>query len=147
MPDFEARCAVLTRENDTLRERVTSLEDALGLTSDAPPLLGLTPIEGQMLGMLVMRGFVRKEAFMVALYENRPDADDVPDAKIIDVLICKLRDKLKAFDITIETKWGEGYFIPKDAKPHAREILGGNQAQRKITSGDAPNARAELVHK
>lgn len=128
MPDYEKRCAVLTRENDDLRERIAALEEALGLTLDAPPDADFTPTEMKIIGLMLARGYVRKEAFMTALYASRLDADSIPDIKIIDVLVCKIRPKLEPHGVTIETKWGDGYFIPADKKPKCRELLGLSRA-------------------
>jgi two-component system cell cycle response regulator CtrA len=113
MPDYEARCLVLAAENDRLRDHITELKDALGLTFDAPPALMLTPSEGTIFGMLLARGFITKESILTAMYAGRPDGDDRPDPKIVDVYICKLRDKLSPHEITIETKHGEGFFIDR----------------------------------
>ena len=45
-----------------------------------------------------------------------------PEAKpeIIDVFICKIRAKLKPFDIAIQTIWGQGYLLPEKSK---RQVL------------------------
>lgn len=127
MIDWQARAEVVEQENERLRDQIAALEEALGLTREYAPTLGMnfTRTEGQMLSMMLARGYVQKEAFMSALYESRPDADDTPDVKIIDVMICKLRAKLKKLCAAkIETKWGEGYFIPAADKPALRQALG-----------------------
>jgi two-component system cell cycle response regulator CtrA len=124
MPDYEARCLVLAAENDRLRDHITELKDALGLTFDAPPALMLSPSEGAIFGMLLARGFITKESILTAMYAGRPDGDDRPDPKIVDVYICKLRDKLSPHEITIETKHGEGFFIDRAMKSKARELIG-----------------------
>ena len=36
-------------------------------------------------------------------------ADEEPDAKIIDVYVCKIRKRLKPLGVEIQTIWGKGY--------------------------------------
>src|SRR6202790_1332443 len=71
----------------------------------------LTGKEYSLLELMVLRkGMVlTKEAFLNHLYGGM----DEPDAKIIDVFICKLRKKLAVAgaDNLIGTVWGRGYTI------------------------------------
>ena len=46
---------------------------------------------------------------MAALYW---DKDEPGEEKIIDVLVCKIRKKLKPYGIDIKTHWGRGYYLP-----------------------------------
>ena len=50
-----------------------------------------------------------KEQIHAKLYGD--DVDDAPKLKIIDVMVCKLRQKLKYTPIAIETAWAEGYYL------------------------------------
>lgn len=55
---------------------------------------------------------VAKEAIIELLYSQRILADDeIPELKIIDVYICRLRKKLRPLGIDIGTAWGRGYFL------------------------------------
>ena len=68
--------------------------------------------EYQMLELLALRRgtTLTKETFLNHLYGEM----DEPEAKIIDVFVCKLRKKLAAFTQGknyIETVWGQGYLI------------------------------------
>jgi two-component system cell cycle response regulator CtrA len=72
----------------------------------------LTSKEYQMLELLVIRrgSTLTKEMFLSHLYGGM----DEPEAKIIDVFICKLRKKLanaSGGKDYIETVWGRGYVI------------------------------------
>lgn len=42
---------------------------------------------------------------------NRPDTSEETNPKMVDVMVCNLRKKLKPFDLTIKTLWGRGYFL------------------------------------
>ena len=71
----------------------------------------LTGKEYAILELLVLRKslVLTKEAFLNHLYGGR----DEPEAKIIDVFICKLRKKLAiaGADSLITTVWGSGYVL------------------------------------
>jgi two-component system cell cycle response regulator CtrA len=73
--------------------------------------------EYQMLELLALRRgtTLTKENFLNHLYGEM----DEPEAKIIDVFVCKLRKKLAAFTAGrnyIETVWGQGYLIRSSDK-------------------------------
>jgi two-component system cell cycle response regulator CtrA len=73
--------------------------------------------EYQMLELLALRRgtTLTKETFLNHLYGEM----DEPEAKIIDVFVCKLRKKLNAYTKGknyIETVWGQGYLIRNSDK-------------------------------
>jgi two-component system, cell cycle response regulator CtrA len=75
--------------------------------------LHLTAKEYQILALLALRigSTLTKEMFLNHLYGG---LDDEPDAKIIDVFICKLRKKIanaSGDQDYIETVWGRGYTL------------------------------------
>ena len=81
----------------------------------------LTGKEYQILELLSLRKgmTLTKEMFLNHLYGGK---DDEPEAKIIDVFICKLRKKLAlaSNDVNcIETVWGRGYLL---RDPDARAV-------------------------
>lgn len=112
--------AKLEQENELLRERVRQLEQLLGMSFEAPPIFGFTPSEGVMFGMLLKNKIVRKEALLDGMQRGRPHNVEI---KIVDVLICKMRRKLKPYGISIETQWGNGYFLNAASKQAAQSIL------------------------
>jgi two-component system cell cycle response regulator CtrA len=58
---------------------------------------------------------VNKDYLMRVLYND--EWDDPPQEKIIDVYICKIRNKLKGSGWNIETVWGRGYrLVIEDGK-------------------------------
>lgn len=77
--------------------------------NDAP--VRLTGKEFAILDLLMSRkgAVLTKEAFIEHLYNGM----DVPEIKIIDVFICKLRKKLDQFGVgnLISTVWGRGYAL------------------------------------
>ncbi len=126
--DEDAYVASLEAENERLQDRVDQLEEAFGLRVRlTPPEWGLTGKERRLLGILLARELMTKSAAMTGLYE--PGADDEPQMKIIDVFICKLRKKLKPFEIEIETVWGEGYRMSAAMKARAQAMMAGEAVQ------------------
>lgn len=99
--------AQMREQIDTLMESNRQLKDALAPTISLAPL-GLARGEGCIVAALwkAAPNVATKERLMIAVYGLR---SDVPDEKIIDVLICKARRRLAHFDIRIETHWGLGY--------------------------------------
>lgn len=82
----------------------------------------LTPSEYKMLELLSLRKntVLTKEACLNHLYSGLNE----PEAKIIDVFICKLRKKIAAAsggESQIETVWGGGYML-RDAKAPAQAL-------------------------
>ncbi len=77
--------------------------------------ISLTGKEFSMLELLVLRKgqVVTKDAFLNYLYNGT----DEPEAKIIDVFICKLRKKLQTVGGSdlIGTVWGQGYILRERA--------------------------------
>lgn len=69
----------------------------------------LTGQETRML-MLLSDGHMRsKSQLLDGLYWDR--ANEVPEIKIIDVFVCKVRKKIAGSGIDIETSWGLGYSL------------------------------------
>lgn len=125
MPDFQARCVVLEAENQALRDRVVWLEQKVGLDFQIPLELRLTPHEAHCLGVLKQAaGAVTKEAMLSLVYQDRITDGEVPEIKIIDVFVYKLRKKLTPWGIEIKTLWGRGYEMPRASKDKLRAMIG-----------------------
>jgi len=94
-------------------------------------VLGLTKLEANFLSVLLHDTEVAKEKLHLVneaqrMQRNtRPDNMTPTDPKIVDVIICKLRKKLKPKGVSISTIWGHGYYIPKEAKAALSAILAG----------------------
>lgn len=115
--DVSNAVAKLMEENDTLRERVRQLMTELGETqAPLPREWQLTRTEEALMRALIAREVASRDFIMHFLYCVKPE--DAPEPKIIDVLVCRLRPKLKPFGIEIATVWGRGYSL--DATTRAR---------------------------
>lgn len=80
----------------------------------------LTAKEARLLSALLRRSECTKEQLLGFLYDAN---EDVPEIKIIDVFVCKVRKKLANFAIDIKTIWGRGYFITSEHRAAAIHIL------------------------
>lgn len=109
------RLELLEEENLQLREQIA---DLTRLPPDAawPEGLRLTAAESAVLEMLVARGFATRATLLIASrrHGSTKDGEDV-EPKVVDVFICKLRRKLRPYNVGIRTHWGRGYeLLPED---------------------------------
>lgn len=84
----------------------------------------LAPLEAAFL-VVLMRCEHADKARLHTVIENQrfsrssnPDRLEVTEQKMVDVIICKLRKRLKGVspDFKIETVWGSGYYIEHDVR-------------------------------
>jgi hypothetical protein len=124
---LEADNARLSEKIDDMEMEIDDLKRELGVSRDdaltdaLKQQFGLTPLEARLLACLYQAGgaTVAKERAMMSLYGN---AIDVPEIKIVDVLICKLRGKMDAEAIL--TSWGKGYALSSRGVNLCRGALG-----------------------
>ena len=113
----ERENAMLRAENDGLRARIGDLErDALAGEPVLPIEWRLTATEARVFGALLARERATKDRIMAVLYADRPADGDVPEMKICDVLICKLRKKVAPFGVKIFTVWGSGWRLDPETR-------------------------------
>lgn len=78
--------------------------------------------------------------------QYRPNAQETTDPKMVDVMICKLRKKLKdtdpMLDGAIQTSWGKGYFIAPETKAVLYTTLGVSNGLEAPEDGRATTAAA-----
>jgi DNA-binding response OmpR family regulator len=113
--DLQRRLEVVEAENERLREEIAILERALMPEADLPVEWNLTGYERQVFLVLLGRqGVCTKDTIMAALYRDL--GKDEADIKIVDVLVCKARKKLRPFGVEIKTVWGVGYQLADEAR-------------------------------
>ena len=118
---MQRRLDELESERDNARARVAELEEALFRPDfRVPPEWRLRRQEVTLLGALIASGdaVLTRAAMMSALYGS----DDWATPKIIDVIMCKMRTKLKPHGITVETVWGRGYRLSRQARERISAI-------------------------
>lgn len=113
------------------RERAEEAEEALrqaraALAAEGPGLPSawrLTGRESFVFGLLLARPLVSKPLFVMAM--EGADAHWRAGPNILDVFICKLRDKLAPFGLQIETVWAQGYRLSPETKAAVRGLAAG----------------------
>jgi len=113
----------LQEENDILREQVRQLQDQIASTTTPMPIeFCLTPAEDKVLRYLLGReGVCHRERIFDFCNSDRLNAD-LPDIKIIDVYICKIRKKIEPFGVQIVTHFGFGFSLPHQSKEIIRKM-------------------------
>jgi DNA-binding response OmpR family regulator len=118
---LKARLAQLVAENEALRTRVDSMEAAMVADIDLWQLAHLNPQERVVLGLLMRRDLAHRDGIYQVLFGGRTDE---VDPKVIDVLVCRIRSKIRPLGAMIETVRGIGY---------------------RLRAGDAAKLRKEIV--
>ena len=112
----------LRDENETLRERVRQLEEALAGSGEPQGPLEklLTNSQLKLFRALVKREMVSLEAAFALLY--LADGKDTRDSNTIRVFVYQLRRKLARFGIEIELVWGRGYKLTAASRQRIAEL-------------------------
>ncbi|MCP4384885.1 MAG: winged helix-turn-helix domain-containing protein [Hyphomicrobiales bacterium] len=110
--------ARLRDENEVLREHNLQLQELI--RPDNVLIVDdwrLTQFERRLFRCLTTRTWCPYDILMAALYADQPG--DHPDARILRVMVSKMRTKLRPFGVEIETVWGLGYRL-RDRKRFVR---------------------------
>ncbi|HTK34577.1 MAG TPA: winged helix-turn-helix domain-containing protein [Caulobacteraceae bacterium] len=107
-------CRAYRERAEEAEEAVRQLRGAFGGEPaeplELPRAWRLTAAERQICRLLLSRTQLTLAGYM-ALRELEAGAAGAPQDKVFNVLISKLRKKLRPFGVEIETVWGEGYRI------------------------------------
>ncbi len=77
---------------------------------------------------------------------NRPDDPEETDPKMVDVVICNLRKKLKPFGVIIHTLWGHGYFLDVAGRQKALALVEREVEHVRVAANDnIPAGKATFV--
>jgi len=93
----------------------------------------LTPLEAAIMVVLLRTEVADKDKLhgvveqMRQQRQQRPDNPEETDPKIVDVVVCKLRKKLKLIDerFKLTTSWGKGYYFDPKVKELIYASIGG----------------------
>jgi hypothetical protein len=109
-----------------LQDQVEQLKGALGadkgFTGKVRSAFGLEQDSAVILGMLYKRDFVSREALYTVLCSDKTESDWL-EPKTLDVLIFKIRKRIKEHAIVIETEIGEGWSMPAGSKAIMRALV------------------------
>lgn len=135
------RPEAMTRQQ--LIDRVEELEQVLGsdrsLADHIKLKLGGQPRACVVLGMLLSREFVSKEALMLAIYGG--DHDDAPGTKIANTYIHKVRQMIRPLNCEVKIVWGKGYMMELADRKRVGLFLAMNQS----VASDSPSSSASRV--
>jgi len=120
-----------------LKDRLQALQQAL-VGEVTPFIVGLSPQQNLMFGLLLRRDLCSKQQLYDVLYASRPYADDMPDIKIIDVNVSHMRHKLDEIGIRIETIWGHGYRLTPEMKDKVRALPPATRVAKRETLPPRP---------
>jgi len=103
-------------ELESLRDQVDQLRDALGVNLKLPSNpFSLTPMEQEIVGLLVKREVADTGMLYAALYSNRHPSE-LPEDNNIKVYIHKIRRK----GVGIKHVRGVGYYLDKGERERLR---------------------------
>lgn len=108
-----------SRRIDRCISKGTPLEKEEELKTALTRFFRTSPLEAAMFTLLLRRDEVTKVQLHSVIEACRDPQKETTEIKMVDVMICKLRKKLIAHNVKIETMWGTGYYISKE---HRREI-------------------------
>ena len=93
------------------------LEERPDFLATCKAAFGLTPAESRLLQCLLRaRACTRPHLHAVVAPEAEP--------KIVDVFVCKIRSKLRKYQVRIDTIWGQGYAMGDDSKRLVLALIG-----------------------
>jgi DNA-binding response OmpR family regulator len=109
--DLARWVTTLRKENEELLERVAYLEGMLTPPPEPMPTKwGLTSAEAKIVARLMNRDFSSREQLHLAMSDREASSNTV------EVIICRIRAKLKPYDIKIDTHRGVGYSIDRETR-------------------------------
>lgn len=110
------------------RERTPAEAAVLGLDEVALQMtcsnyFKLTRLQSAVFAALVRRPTATKEQLHQAIENNRSANQEPTDPKMVDVVICHIRRKIKPLDLEIGTIWGIGYNMRPDHRAKVMDLM------------------------
>lgn len=95
-----------------LEARIAELEDLLGIAPEIPKALPISPIQWQLLQLLLKRPLVAREFAFRAIWGGKPESEQPAGDRIVDVHVSRLNRVLKQIlDVEVATDPGTGYYL------------------------------------
>jgi DNA-binding winged helix-turn-helix (wHTH) protein len=112
-------------ENRGNRVQAEALQNEDNLRAQLSLKFKVTKQESAILAALLKRDFVTKDQLHQIMEAARPGPihNEQTAPKQIDVLMCKIRKKIKSFNIEIETIWNTGYAVSREHSEKAIQLL------------------------
>lgn len=114
-------------------------------------MFSLTQLEATVLVPLLKRDEASKSSLHSAIQAGRSArchaSVEETDPKMVDVVICKMRKKLRGHSIEIKTLWAKGYFIERATRRLVFEMLAaylsGHPLKPETENGEGPEVLRE----
>ena len=110
--------------------------DDTDLVFNCVRLFKVTRLQGSFLSVLIRRNEVSKEVLHQVIEQNRKNVknNEPTDPKMVDVIICNLRKKLRPFALEVKTLWACGYYMEPDTRHKIQNMINDHILQT-ITGG------------
>lgn len=101
------------------------------LTANCQRLFDLTKLQAAFMSVLIRRNEVTKGVLHQVVEQNRKNIENVEetDPKMVDVVICHLRKKLKKYEIEVKTLWAVGYYMEPKMRERSQAYINGYHAE------------------
>lgn len=86
-------------------------------------LFKVTRLQASLLAVLINRNEVSKDTMHQIIESRRAPGKEETDPKMVDVVICHLRKRLKPFNLKINTLWACGYYIEPVQRKQILEMV------------------------
>jgi hypothetical protein len=93
------------------------------LVTSCMRLFKITNLQASLLAILILRNEVNKDTMHGIIEGRRAPGKKPTNPKMVDVVICNLRKRLRVFDLSIETLWARGYFIEPTQRKRILEMV------------------------
>ena len=106
-------------------------EDESSLRLSLQRIFSLTRLEANFMLVFLKREEVDRETLHYVIETQRAlrktrsnNTAETTDPKMVDVIICKLRDKFRPHGVEICTIWGTGYYLAEKGRAIVENLLG-----------------------
>jgi hypothetical protein len=107
-------------------------EDAFDLTLIR--LFRVTKLQCALLAPLLRRKEVTRNAMHETIERRRKPGAPPTEEKLVDVVICNLRKKLKPFKLEIKTIWSQGYYMDAEHRAKVRDMINEHTQQATLNA-------------
>lgn len=83
----------------------------------------VTKLQAALLAVMLQRAEVTKETMHQVIEACRNPLKEETNPKMVDVVICHLRKRLKPFGLVIHTLWARGYYIEPSQRKFCLEMI------------------------
>lgn len=119
------------------RGQLANPPDAVGKMDDeelifnCSRLFKVTRLQAAFMSVIIRKNEVSKELLHQVVETNRKNTNDADetDPKMVDVVICHLRKKLKPFGLEIKTVWACGYYMEPAMRANAQAFINSHRAE------------------